>query len=242
MNKYIIIYKMTGTNATIDGMGFDRVNQSDAQTDIIVGVSGLFSYISGTTIIGASVPTDNIILTGSLSSLDVIATNGSFTGINIGSNAFIDGNLTSTNLDVGQTINTITGSFTQVQVSMLLDAKSDVNVGNNLSVTGSIVTVDEVHADGYNDADGGLYSIGVGSGADFAYGGKMLAGFGTLSAGSDAWIVFEDGGFDDTPFITLGLGSLGNIAFEIGSLSAGSAYIYSNASNTIYTWHGVALN
>ena len=125
------------------------------------------------------------------------------------------------------TINGTVGSFT------------NINVADSMSVAEGIMA-NEYYGK-VNDSDNfPINSLTYGSGTDFTGGASMLAGVGTLGAGSEDWIVFEDEPFDDAPSVLL-TNSKSSALLWTGSISKGSGLVFGATASDTYSWLAIGL-
>lgn len=135
-------------------------------------------------------------------------------------------------VDAGSKVNTlwITGSITTE------DQISGANIYSTGTLNGATGSINDIV-----NAEGAVESVSTGS-KTAVYGNKIQAGSGTLSAGSNDWIVYPNA-YVGTPIVVAIDTTTADKALllPIGSMDIGSAYIEGPTAADEYTWIAVGL-
>jgi hypothetical protein len=236
---YISGANMDIQNFVSDLISGATISGTSARVTNYYGTGAYITTISGTTISGTTFKFG----VGSTTDLSATTASGTTFKFGVGScTDFSSALISGTNIygDLyGNTISgaTISGTTYLGTVGSIVDVRV-----NHLVAVGSIAANE--YFGKVNDSTGNpIVSNYFMSGTSASGGAAIIGGVGTLSAGSDGWIIFGDGNvYDVAPSVVVtNTKSDAGIWLPVGSITAGSAYVLGSLASDTYNWISLGI-
>ena len=130
-----------------------------------------------------------------------------------------------------------TGSFAGADITTLVGTTATFTTFNgNLSGTSAVV-----NAENFEDQDGEILSLGVGSGTT-NWGATITAGSATLGTGSNLWVEYTTEFSGKPVVVTTNYTSPGeNVGVIVGSITLGSFYVEGETASDEFGWMAMGL-
>lgn len=140
--------------------------------------------------------------------------------------------------EVNQTVNIQTAYISGTDVLGTTGSFAGADI---TTLVGTTATYTNVNAENFEDQDGEILSLGVGSGTT-NWGATITAGSATLGTGSNLWVEYTTEFSGKPVVVTTNYTSPGeNVGVIVGSITLGSFYVEGETASDEFGWMAMGL-